>query len=129
MPAVANVYFAYSLLARRSGLSTMNQKSTIVTDPVGFKIFLPEALCQQSESLPEDCCELKQVLETPACIIELPNRQRCYFRSLAWNVTIQMTVVYREQEWEAVSWLRNPGHESIQQLLQTGTFIACRSLA
>lgn len=100
----------------------------IVTDPVGHEICLPEELCRQTGCLLKGCDEMKHVLETPACIIELPNRQRCYFRSLTWNVTILICVVYGGQQWKAVSYLRNPSREYIQQLLQEGTFVACVSL-
>ena len=99
-----------------------------ITDPAGYEIHLPEELCREGEIQKGKCEELKQVLETPACIIELPDSQRCYFRSLAWNVTVLIRVVYGGQQWNVVSWRRNPAHDYVQQLLQEGNFIAGSSL-
>lgn len=99
-----------------------------ITDPAGYEIYLPEELFRQTDAVPDGYEQLRHVLETPTCIIELPDRQRCYFRSLAWNVTILISVVYGGKQWKAVSWRRNPGPEYIQKLLQEGTFIACGSL-
>lgn len=117
-----------SPLPLASTILPMIKNIQIVTDPIGYEIYLPAELFRQAESLPQGCDDMKHVLETPACIIELPNRRRCYFRSLAWNVTILVSVVYAGEQWKAVSYLRNPGREYIQQLLQEGTFVACGSL-
>lgn len=106
----------------------MTSNSYIITDPVGYQIYLPEALCVQGEGEKNEHTGFRHVLETPACIIELPNRQRCYFRSLAWNMTILISVVYGDHQWTATSFLRNPGPDYIQQLLREGTFVACSSL-
>jgi hypothetical protein len=106
----------------------MEKNVLIVTDPLGYEIHLPDELCRQEKTLSNGCEEFRQVLETPACIIELPNRQRCYFRSLAWNVTILICVVYGGHQWRATSFLRNPDREYIQELLHEGTFVACSSL-
>ena len=106
----------------------MDKNNQIITDPVGYEIHLPDELCRQGEALPGRCEELRQVLETPACIIELPNRQRCYFRSLAWNTTVLISVVFGGHYWMATSILCNPGREYIHELLQAGTFVACSSL-
>lgn len=109
-------------------IQPMNMIIHKITDPSGYEIHFSEELCREGGRQNGRCEELKQVLEAPACIIELPTRQRCYFRSLAWNITVLIQVAYGGQQWSVVSWRRNPGQEYVQELLLQGNFIACNSL-
>lgn len=109
----------------------MVSDTQIVTDPVGYTIHLPVQLKAEMTGDASQHVTLngvQQVVETPACIIELPCGMRCYFRSLGWNFTVVLCAVFRDEIWQANTFQKNPSTEYIQRLLSEGRFIACGSL-
>lgn len=109
----------------------LNADVQIVTDPIGYEIYLPPDLCEEGTPEPfatQMASRFYHVLETPACIIELSSYERCYFRSLGWNCTVLISVIFQNEKWVADQCQKNPSKEYILELLQTGKFIAGGSL-
>lgn len=104
----------------------MENDNNIVTDPVGYDIHLPVGICNEGQEEMKQKSAFKsmqQVIEAPSCIIEMPNQQRCYFRSLGWNFTVLICVALQEGKWTAISYSKNPSEAHIQELLKEGKFI------
>ncbi|MBB1286880.1 hypothetical protein HRH25_21035 [Flavisolibacter sp. BT320] len=98
-----------------------------IYDPTDRNVFLPNDLCLKQEkaepTLPLPLNDYQRVIETPACIIEMSPEHIFYFRSVDWNFTVLIEVIFEQGDWIAVNCLKNPSAPYISVLLKRGKFI------
>ena len=98
-----------------------------IYDPTDRNVFLPNDLCLKQEkaepTLPLPLNDYQRVIETPACIIEMSPEHIFYFRSVDWNFTVLIEVIFTQGDWIAVNCLKNPSASYISALLKEGKFI------
>ncbi len=131
---MSSLYLALSLLLliiHPIHCVLLSNLSTIVNDPLGNSIHLPRDICLEGgpEKLPKEIYdEYRNVIETPACIIEMQDGSKFYFRSIGWDFTVLIEVSFKEEKWNAIRCLKNPPTTYIQALLKDGNFIAGSSI-
>jgi ATP-dependent RNA circularization protein (DNA/RNA ligase family) len=108
----------------------MHTQIVLVNDPLGKVIYFPLGICIQGEDIDaEDIYDdFKRVIESPACIIEMHDSRKFYFRALGWNLNILLEVVLQEDKWVAINCIKNPDTDYISTLLKKGKFIPGSSL-
>lgn len=108
----------------------MEKETTLIVDPRGRVIHLPSTLCLDlAVKGPSAYLDAPQTtIQEPACMIELSDQELFYFRSVDWNLTLLIRVVFREGIWVATACMENPEPGFIQEQLKEGTFIAGSAL-
>lgn len=98
---------------------------TIITDPLGNRVKLPDNLCatERLKQEGEVYDDLTTVITKPAILIELSGSdplQLYYYRSIGWNHTLLISVRRAGTEWEAFECRRNPEFAVLSDLLRNG---------
>jgi hypothetical protein len=100
----------------------MAYESRTVTDPLGNVVLLPGDLFKLTPKagIYDDA---SAVITKPALLIEINNgneKEMFYFRSIGWDHTMLIMVGQRNDQWEAVSYQRDPPNELLADIMKKG---------
>jgi hypothetical protein len=95
-----------------------------VIDPLGNTIYLQENICVENEKPdPEIYDTAINVIQKPAMLIKVEKDhsvQHYYFRSVGWQNTMLISVVFASGKWLSDKCVRNPSNEELSELLKAG---------
>jgi hypothetical protein len=100
----------------------MANEARAVTDPLGNAVFLLDDLSKFTAKggIYDDATT---VITKPALVIETiedNEKEMHYFRSIGWDHTMLITVHFRNNRWEASSYLRDPPNDMLAVILKKG---------
>ena len=99
---------------------------SIAKDPKNRVVYFPDGLRfggHEPDVLHDKVGQMAKVVETPECIIEMPDDRVFYFRSIEYNCMVMMEAACQQGRWVAVTFQANPSADYIQSLLKQGNFI------
>ena len=102
-------------------MPTLTKHQTRFTDPLGNKILLDEDF-HNDYNLKER--EVKQIIETPAFLIQIGIDQLFYFRLLGWEKNFLLQADFKDGKYKAGNILEGPSVEKISSLLKEGRLIS-----